>query len=276
MLLHSLKNLKTFSCMVLTAALTLTTSINTAEANIIHSEVVGISGAKIDQARLILDRASYLAFQGASAVQKLQSLSVTPSTSAILKDYMASMIYIPQAMALPSDADILEEETMVHPGQYKDGPMEDEPVDAHALEFGDSPSLDNKVLKFLKPVQNAFISSPFGFRWGRPHQGIDMAAPSGTPIVAAEGGKVVFSGWKQGYGSFVALDHGYGYVTHYAHCSKILVKVGDKVKKGQLIAKVGNTGRSTGPHLHFEVVAKGVHQNPSKFIDNKLTVGQAK
>lgn len=275
MYLHSLKNLKSLNSALLTAAFVLSTAMSPAGAAIIHSDTTSLSGAEAsEQARVILDKASLLAFQGASAVQKLQSLSVDPATSAILKDYMASMIYIPQAMALPTDAEALDDETLVRPEQYKDGPMEDEPVDARALEFGDSPSL-SKVLKFLKPVQNAFITSPFGFRWGRPHQGIDMAAPVGTPIVSAENGKVVFSGWKQGYGQFVAVDHGQGFETHYAHCSKVLVKVGQTVKKGQLIAKVGNTGRSTGPHLHFEVVAHGVHQNPAKFLNGKLTVGHA-
>jgi murein DD-endopeptidase MepM/ murein hydrolase activator NlpD len=133
-------------------------------------------------------------------------------------------------------------------------------------------STTQKFLRLLKPIQNALVTSGFGFRWGRPHQGIDMAAPAGTPIMAAEGGKVVYSGWKTGYGKFVAIDHGHGYQTHYAHCSSLLVRNGQQVKKGQRIAKVGSTGHSTGPHLHFEVIANGVHRNPAKFLNKNLAI----
>jgi len=93
--------------------------------------------------------------------------------------------------------------------------------------------------------------------------------------MSAEAGKVVYSGWKAGYGNFVAVDHGHGYETHYAHCSKMLVHSGQKVGKGQVIAKVGSTGRSTGPHLHFEVVTNGVHRNPVKFINHSLAIVKA-
>lgn len=263
---------------------------NAAKANIIEpdsqakSQNAGANPA-IAETREILDRASFIAFEGASAVQKLQTLSVDNATSEMLKNYMASMIYIPQAMALPSDADALDEpwmasasgatneDGMVVPNLNDDG---DEPVDAKGMEI-DTPATRaaKTFMKLLKPVQNAMITSPFGFRWGRPHQGIDMAAPVGTPIMSAEYGKVVYSGWKQGYGNFVAVDHGHGYETHYAHCSKVLVHIGQTVKKGQLIAKVGNTGHSTGPHLHFEVVAHGIHRNPAKFLNQTLTVVKA-
>ena len=98
------------------------------------------------------------------------------------------------------------------------------------------------------------------------HTGLDISASLGTPIKAADGGKVVFVGRKGAYGNMVEIDHGNGYKTRYAHCSKMLVKVGDKVYKGQHIANVGNTGRSTGPHLHFEVLKNGKSQNPSKYL----------
>lgn len=243
-------------------------------ANFIDSGEMAKSPSALEETRIILDKASSIAQQGALAVQRLQSISVDDMTSQLVKDYMASMVYIPQAVTLPSDRQVVDEswdESMVDPRSYKNG--DDEPVDAKALDLSDN--ISNKVLKFLRPVQNAFISSPFGLRWGRPHQGIDMAAPTGTPIVSAEAGKVIYSGWKQGYGNFVAVDHGHGFETHYAHCSKMLVHVGQSVKKGQLIAKVGNTGRSTGPHLHFEVVANGIHQNPTKYLNNTLTVVDA-
>lgn len=110
------------------------------------------------------------------------------------------------------------------------------------------------------------ISSRYGSRWGRMHRGLDIAAPTGTPINAADGGTVSFSGYKNSFGYMVEINHGNGLVTRYAHCSKLLVKRGEKVYKGQQIAKVGNTGNSTGPHLHLEVLKNGVHQNPSNYV----------
>lgn len=118
---------------------------------------------------------------------------------------------------------------------------------------------------FLMPTRGR-ISSGYGRRWGRMHKGIDIAASPGTPIKAADGGTVSFAGYQGSYGYMVEINHGNGYKTRYAHCSKLHVKVGQKVAKGQHIANVGNTGRSTGPHLHLEVLKNGVHQNPSKYV----------
>lgn len=100
----------------------------------------------------------------------------------------------------------------------------------------------------------------------RAHEGIDLSAPMGSPIAASAGGLVVDAGSEMGYGLMVTLDHGYGLVTRYAHCSKILVRVGQRVKRGETIALVGNTGISTGPHLHYEVLRGGRHQDPRTFI----------
>lgn len=118
---------------------------------------------------------------------------------------------------------------------------------------------------FMMPTRGR-ISSRYGMRWGRMHKGLDIAAPQGTHIKAADGGTVSFAGYKGSYGYMVEINHGNGYKTRYAHCSKIHVKVGQKVAKGQHIANVGNTGRSTGSHLHFEVLKNGVNQNPSNFV----------
>ncbi|KNF07021.1 peptidase M23B [Gottschalkia purinilytica] len=121
--------------------------------------------------------------------------------------------------------------------------------------------------EFVTPTRGT-ITSRFGSRWGKHHQGIDIGARIGTPIVAADSGEVVFSGWNNGgYGYMVEINHSNGYSTKYAHCSKLYVKAGDKVEKGDNIAAVGNTGRSTGPHLHFEVIKNGVHQNPDGYLD---------
>lgn len=98
------------------------------------------------------------------------------------------------------------------------------------------------------------------------HQGLDIAAPHGKEVTSPSDGTVVFAGLEGGYGNVIVIDHGYGIKTRYGHLAKILVKAGDKVKRGALIAAVGNTGRSTGPHLHYEVRVNGIPQNPRKFI----------
>ncbi|MGB9679563.1 MAG: peptidoglycan DD-metalloendopeptidase family protein [Minisyncoccia bacterium] len=110
------------------------------------------------------------------------------------------------------------------------------------------------------------ITSRYGQRWGRLHTGVDIAASEGSPIYAADGGKVIFSGWESGYGYVVKVDHGNRYMTYYGHASKLLVSTGEKVYKGQKIALVGSTGHATGPHLHFEVRIDGVPVNPLPYL----------
>jgi len=100
----------------------------------------------------------------------------------------------------------------------------------------------------------------------RPHEGIDVTAPMGAEIEAPASGIVTDVKWEEGYGNMVTLDHGYGLVTRYAHCSKILVARGQRVKRGQKIALVGSTGLSTGPHLHYEVWVNGKPVNPIKYV----------
>jgi murein DD-endopeptidase MepM/ murein hydrolase activator NlpD len=117
-----------------------------------------------------------------------------------------------------------------------------------------------------------YFSSNYGYRLdpitGRSsfHTGVDLIAPIGTPIVAAAGGVVSTVGFVPEYGNIVEVDHDNGLTSRYAHLSKFLVKVGDVVLKGQPIAHVGATGRTTGPHLHFEVREKGIPLNPNKFL----------
>jgi murein DD-endopeptidase MepM/ murein hydrolase activator NlpD len=123
------------------------------------------------------------------------------------------------------------------------------------------------------------IGSGFGFRTDpfthrtALHTGLDFPADQGTAIMAAAGGVVLSAGPHPQYGQLVELDHGNGLVTRYAHTSRMLVKQGDLVKRGQKIAEVGNTGRSTGPHLHFEVLVEGVQQNPAKFLASQPPAG---
>lgn len=111
--------------------------------------------------------------------------------------------------------------------------------------------------RFLWPLRGR-ITSPFGgrqiFGGENFHRGLDIAAPSGTPIAASAGGQVIWAGPKGTYGNLVKIDHGNGFTTYYAHCSELLVQEGDQVTQGQTIALVGSTGRSTGPHCHFELL----------------------
>ena len=133
-------------------------------------------------------------------------------------------------------------------------------------------SATKKFLPTLKPIEDAWYSSNFGWRLdpftGQQsfHEGIDFPADVGTAIEAAASGKVVFADVHPAYGKMIEIDHGNGLVSRYAHCSALLVNEGDFVMRGQLIAKVGTTGRSTGPHLHFEVRLNGVPQNPARFL----------
>ena len=119
---------------------------------------------------------------------------------------------------------------------------------------------------FQYPLASYTISSYFGMRWGTLHTGVDLAAPMGSKIYASDGGTVTFAGWKGSYGYLVIISHGGLFETYYAHCSKILVSVGENVYQGQNIALVGSTGYSTGPHCHFEVRYNGTPNNPLNYL----------
>jgi len=133
-------------------------------------------------------------------------------------------------------------------------------------------STSRNFLPSLKPVDAAWKSSTFGHRidpfTGQSvfHEGLDFPAAVGTPIVAAASGKVVHSGWHPQYGKMLEIDHGGGLLTRYAHVSQLAASEGDLVVRGQQVASVGSTGRSTGPHLHFEVRLHGVPQDPVRFL----------
>lgn len=116
------------------------------------------------------------------------------------------------------------------------------------------------------PLSNNKITSPYGTRSRGFHSGIDLVAKTGTPVYASAGGKVVLSSWYYGYGNCIVVDHGNGLKTRYAHLSGFNVKVGDTVSRGQQIGRSGNTGNSTGPHLHFEVIVNGSTKNPVNYF----------
>jgi murein DD-endopeptidase MepM/ murein hydrolase activator NlpD len=126
---------------------------------------------------------------------------------------------------------------------------------------GGSPSAAGYIWPVLGPV-----TSPFGWRWGRMHEGIDIAAPTGTPIRAAAAGTVIHAGWLGGYGNLTVIDHGGGVATAYGHQSSLAAGSGAFVAQGQVIGYIGSTGHSTGPHLHFEVRVNGVPQDPLGYL----------
>ena len=133
-------------------------------------------------------------------------------------------------------------------------------------------SLHDRITPSGSPVKNGWVSSGYGKRTdpftGKKefHEGIDLAGKEGSRVLSAGDGIVSWAGERSGYGKLVEITHGNGYVTRYGHNKKLLVAVGDTVKKGQQIAVLGSTGRSTGPHVHFEVVHNGQQVNPSKYV----------
>jgi murein DD-endopeptidase MepM/ murein hydrolase activator NlpD len=118
---------------------------------------------------------------------------------------------------------------------------------------------------FIWPVHGV-LTSGFGWRWGRMHEGIDLAVPNGTPVVAAAAGTVIIAGWMGGYGNLVVVDHGGGISTAYGHNTSVTAGVGQQVAQGQLIAYSGSTGHSTGPHVHFEVRINGGPVDPMGYL----------
>lgn len=142
------------------------------------------------------------------------------------------------------------------------------------IAMGKNQEEKSKCLPAIQPISNKDLrrtASGYGvridpiYRTPRFHSGMDFSAKVGTEIYATGNGVVTFAGWKQGYGNCLMIDHGYGYQTLYGHMSKFKARVGQKVTRGEVIGEVGNTGKSTGPHLHYEVIVRGKHDNPSKY-----------
>ncbi len=119
---------------------------------------------------------------------------------------------------------------------------------------------------YILPVTDYILTSCFGPRWGTNHNGIDLAVPTGTNVMASAAGTVIQSGWNGGYGISVYIDHGNGVVTRYGHMSETLVSVGQTVKQGDILGLSGSTGDSTGPHVHFEMREKDVPVDPGKYV----------
>lgn len=137
---------------------------------------------------------------------------------------------------------------------------------ADARSGREAPVVHGKTGRRLSWPTNGVVTSNFGWRWFRMHDGIDIAAPMGTSIKAAKEGRVVYSGWMGGYGYAIDIDHGNGIVTRYGHCSSLKARVGQRVSRGEVIAAMGSTGHSTGPHLHFEVHINGQAVDPRGYF----------
>ena len=139
------------------------------------------------------------------------------------------------------------------------------PVSGVSATSAPAPAKSNAPLRW--PVAAPRLTSAFGTRWGKNHEGIDMAAPIGTPVFAAAAGDVIYAGDQvRGYGNMIVIKHSSDLVTVYAHNSLLLVHTGDRVAVGQEIGRVGDTGRATAPHLHFEVRRGEVPQDPMPFL----------
>lgn len=161
-------------------------------------------------------------------------------------------------------------------GQEVDRLMQRAEFQADYLSVVETTLMDQRIarnrLPTVLPVNALWNASAFGWRSDpftqqrAMHEGVDFSAEVGTPIVSAANGVVIVSEFHPEYGNLLEIDHGNDYTTRYAHASELLVKAGQLVKRGQLVAKVGNTGRSTGPHLHFEVRYKGAAVNPARFL----------
>lgn len=170
----------------------------------------------------------------------------------ISRIYGVSMQAIQEANGLASPDVLLPSTRLIIPGAT--GPVLDRLVVGGRLQRA-----------FSWPVRGR-ISSRFGWRWGRQHEGVDIAVPTGTPVRAAAPGRVVFAGWGGGYGYLISIDHGSGVVTRYAHNSRLVVRVGQRVARGQIVAYSGNTGNSTGPHVHFEIRYRGRAVDPLPYL----------
>jgi murein DD-endopeptidase MepM/ murein hydrolase activator NlpD len=136
---------------------------------------------------------------------------------------------------------------------------------AQANRGSGSPSSTPSAAGLIWPASGP-VTSPFGWRWGRMHEGIDIGASYGSPIRAAAPGTVIYCGWESGYGNLVVIDHGGNLATAYGHQSAIAVTCGQQVSQGQVIGYVGSTGHSTGPHLHFEVRVNGAPVDPLGYL----------
>lgn len=222
---------------------------------------------QVDNMQIILSDLSqrddnlYRAILGAEPIPLSARMGATQQIS--YYDSLARMTNTQLAADIQRKVDILEKELYVQATSYDE-----------ILDLAKNQTIKMENIPAIQPVLNKDLkrmASGYGWRIDpvyhirRFHEGMDFSAPIGTEIYATGNGTVVYSGWRQGYGETVEVNHGFNYTTRYAHCSKRLVRVGQKVKRGDVIALVGNTGKSTGPHLHYEVHYNGRPIDPRNF-----------
>jgi murein DD-endopeptidase MepM/ murein hydrolase activator NlpD len=176
----------------------------------------------------------------------------------IAREYGVSQDRLMAANRLSRAQDLYVGEILIIPGQRLS--------DASALGIPEGWSVAPADRQFAWPVAAGVVSSPFGMRHGAMHNGIDIVAPVGTPVRAADDGRVIFAGHLHGYGNVVIVQHSSGYLTVYGHNQHNLVSEGDRVARGLEIAELGATGRASGPNLHFEVRYNNHPQNPLAYL----------
>ena len=191
------------------------------------------------------------------------------------EDYMANPVYIPNNDWYTTEEKIVSEGKIGHREVnafliYENG-TEQERVNVHTKVLKESipTEIERGTIvppTYIKPISGGRFTSGFGRRWGRMHKGVDWACPTGTIVFASSDGVVEYAGWGNGYGNTILISHPDGRKTRVGHLSKILVSDGQSVKQGQTIGLSGSTGRSTGPHVHFEIYINGAQVNPLDYI----------
>ena len=222
---------------------------------------------QVDQIQVVMTDISqrddnlYRAILGAEPIP--QSVRQNAAQQVSYYDSLARMSNTQLLADVQRKIDVLEKELYVQALSYDE-----------ILELAKTQEVKMENIPAIQPVLNKdlkHMASGYGWRIDpvyhvrRFHEGMDFSAPVGTDIFATGNGTVSYVGWRQGYGETVEIEHGFGYRTRYAHCSKLLVRVGQKVKRGDVIALVGNTGKSTGPHVHYEVHYQGRPIDPRNF-----------
>lgn len=164
------------------------------------------------------------------------------------------------------EANGLRSADLIRPGQRLIIPGVTAATPPRSVRTAPSSPVSASIVRGFQWPARGVLRSRFGWRWRRHHDGIDIAAPYGTPVSAAKAGRVIFAGWYYAYGRTVIIAHDNGVTTLYGHNSKLLVRVGQVVEAGTLISRVGSSGRSTGPHVHFEIRVNGRPINPLKYL----------
>lgn len=184
----------------------------------------------------------------------------------IAQEYNVTVDALMAANGIGDPRELRIGQRLMIPGRHTAGAGEQDFAAASALGLGDPWDVAPADRQFAWPVAAGTVSSPFGMRHGAMHEGIDIAAPIGTPILAADSGTVIFVGRLRGYGNVVIIQHSGNYATVYGHNRRILTSAGTTVTRGQQIAEMGMTGRATGPNLHFEVRYANRPQNPLAYL----------